>query len=189
MAAVICGVLLLLRWRGVCLTPMMRVHPLLRQARTVAVHLHALPSAGHHAKHRHKHTAAQAARKRVHPSTPATSPPQLTLLPLAAPAVTAHLAGMHSATKMLAGRITMLVQLLHRIQAGEVEAPHGLLRQLAGLVHSLPALDSSALHADYLRVRRAALLLACCAAVGLVCCLPVRVCASYCQSCQSCTAW
>jgi hypothetical protein len=119
------------------------------------------------------------------PTHPFSSLSQITLS-LAAPAVTAHLAGMHSATKMLAGRITMLVQLLHHIQAGEVEAPHGLLRQLAGLVHSLPALDSSALHADYLRVSGAALLLACCAAVGLVCCLPVRVCQS---SCRSCTAW
>jgi hypothetical protein len=93
-------------------------------------------------------------------------------MPAAVPTVTAHLAGMHSATKMLAGRITVLLQLLQRIRAGEVEAPHALLRQLAGLVHGLPALDSSALHADYLRVRPGpgglAAVLCCCAAAAAV---------------------
>jgi hypothetical protein len=59
---------------------------------------------------------------------------------------------MHSAIKMLAARISVLVQLLRRIQAGEVAAPHALLRQLSGLVHGLPALDSAPLHAGFLQV-------------------------------------
>jgi len=63
--------------------------------------------------------------------------------------LTAHLAGMHSAIKMLHSKIKNLTAYLHAVEKGEVPADQGLLRQVATLCNLLPAIDTAAFKADF----------------------------------------
>ncbi|GAB4821425.1 hypothetical protein N2152v2_008471 [Parachlorella kessleri] len=72
--------------------------------------------------------------------------------------LTAHLTSMHSAIKMLVSRIALLHQMLVKMQSGELPFDHGLVRQVAGLVQRLPAVDSLQFSQDYLTEYNEALL-------------------------------
>ncbi|KAL4439478.1 hypothetical protein ABPG77_008807 [Micractinium sp. CCAP 211/92] len=63
--------------------------------------------------------------------------------------LTAHMSSMHSAIKMLISRVALLHQLLLKMQSGELPFDHGLVRQAAGLIKRLPAIDSQQFGADY----------------------------------------
>ncbi|KAL4437304.1 hypothetical protein ABPG75_004443 [Micractinium tetrahymenae] len=63
--------------------------------------------------------------------------------------LTAHMSSMHSAIKMLISRVALLHQLLLKMQSGEVPFDHDLVRQAAGLIKRLPAIDSPQFGADY----------------------------------------
>eukprot|EP00878_Enallax_costatus_P025408 GHUV01027183.1.p1 GENE.GHUV01027183.1~~GHUV01027183.1.p1 ORF type:complete len:259 (+),score=53.43 GHUV01027183.1:163-939(+) len=56
--------------------------------------------------------------------------------------LTAHLAGLHSAIKMLAGKLTVIKQQLDLVAEGKAPFPHAMMRQINSLVCSLPALDN-----------------------------------------------
>ncbi|PSC73827.1 COP9 signalosome complex subunit 6a [Micractinium conductrix] len=63
--------------------------------------------------------------------------------------LTAHLSSMHSAIKMLITRVALLHQMLEKMQSGELPFDHELVRQAAGLIKRLPAVDSQQFGADY----------------------------------------
>eukprot|EP00887_Chlorella_sp_A99_P006064 scaffold22.g6064.t1 len=56
--------------------------------------------------------------------------------------LSAHLTSMHSAVTMLVSRVAILHKMLLMMQSGEVPFDHGLVRQAAGLINRLPAIDS-----------------------------------------------
>ncbi|KAF8059749.1 CSN6 [Scenedesmus sp. PABB004] len=64
--------------------------------------------------------------------------------------LTAHLAGLHSAVKMLAGKLAAIQAHLEDVAAGRAPFDHGLMRQVHSLVCGLPALDSAAFRKEYL---------------------------------------
>lgn len=69
--------------------------------------------------------------------------------------LTAHLTGLHSAIKMLCGKLAVVKEQMDGIAAavaaGDVsEYPHELVRQVNSLVSSLPALDNPAFKKEYL---------------------------------------
>ncbi|EFN52982.1 hypothetical protein CHLNCDRAFT_58697 [Chlorella variabilis] len=63
--------------------------------------------------------------------------------------LSAHMTSMHSAIKMLISRVELLHQLLLKMQSGEVPFDHQLVRQAAGLIKRLPAVDSQQFGQDY----------------------------------------
>lgn len=65
--------------------------------------------------------------------------------------LTAHLSGLHSAIKMLCGKLAVVKEHMDQIAAGDgSEFPHELVRQVNSLVSSLPALDNPAFKKEYL---------------------------------------
>ncbi|KAL4855882.1 COP9 signalosome complex subunit 6a [Chlorella vulgaris] len=63
--------------------------------------------------------------------------------------LTAHMTTLHSAIKMLIARISLLHQLLLKMQSGELPYDHELVRQASGLIKRLPAIDSQQFGQDY----------------------------------------
>ena len=85
-------------------------------------------------------------------------PPPTSLLlppppPCSLPAVSAHLTSLHSAVKMLVSRVAILHKLLLAMEAGAVPLDHALVRQAAGLISRLPAIDAPQFRESYLTVR------------------------------------
>eukprot|EP00879_Flechtneria_rotunda_P001616 GHRR01001776.1.p1 GENE.GHRR01001776.1~~GHRR01001776.1.p1 ORF type:complete len:320 (+),score=108.09 GHRR01001776.1:194-1153(+) len=62
----------------------------------------------------------------------------------------AHLAGLHSAIKMLSGKLGAIQQHLELVAQGKAPFHHAMLRQVNSLVSSLPALDNPQFRRDYL---------------------------------------
>eukprot|EP00775_Hariotina_reticulata_P006236 gene6236-6473_t len=70
--------------------------------------------------------------------------------------VTAHLMGLHSAIKMLVGKLGVIKQQLDQLafegssSLGDGPFPHAIMRQIGSLVSSLPALDNTSFRKEYL---------------------------------------
>lgn len=62
----------------------------------------------------------------------------------------AHLQGVHSAVRMLSGRVGAILQHIKDMEAGKVPMNHSLLRQVASLVQQLPTMDSAQFREDFL---------------------------------------
>jgi len=72
--------------------------------------------------------------------------------------LTAHLMGVHNAIKMLHNKIKVIVIFLEASRKGEIKPDHGLLRQIAGLVNLLPAIDTNAFKEEFFNEYNDALL-------------------------------
>ncbi|OEL30668.1 COP9 signalosome complex subunit 6a [Dichanthelium oligosanthes] len=64
--------------------------------------------------------------------------------------VAAHLTGIHSAIKMLNGRVRVIHQYLVAMQKGDIPVDNSLLRQVSSLVRRLPAMESQKFQDDFL---------------------------------------
>eukprot|EP00210_Caulerpa_lentillifera_P005668 g5420.t1 len=63
----------------------------------------------------------------------------------------AHLGGIYSAVKMLKDRLTVLYCLMDKMESGEVEMDHGLMREIAGLARRVPFLDTDDFQKSFLK--------------------------------------
>ncbi|CAN6478053.1 unnamed protein product [Victoria cruziana] len=70
----------------------------------------------------------------------------------AATQLAAHLTGIHSAIKMLNGRVRILHHFLVAMQKGEIPYESSLLRQVSSLLRRLPAIESDKFQDDFLMV-------------------------------------
>jgi len=68
-----------------------------------------------------------------------------------ASAFSQHLNGMHTAINMLTERIEIISRYVAAVQAGTVPFDHALLRQVKALCARLPALDSDAFRAEFVK--------------------------------------
>ncbi|XP_031491248.1 COP9 signalosome complex subunit 6a-like [Nymphaea colorata] len=68
----------------------------------------------------------------------------------AATQLAAHLTGIHSAIKMLNGRVRILHHFLVAMQKGEIPYENSLLRQVSSLLRRLPAIESEKFQDDFL---------------------------------------
>ncbi|CAN6478052.1 unnamed protein product [Victoria cruziana] len=68
----------------------------------------------------------------------------------AATQLAAHLTGIHSAIKMLNGRVRILHHFLVAMQKGEIPYESSLLRQVSSLLRRLPAIESDKFQDDFL---------------------------------------
>lgn len=78
----------------------------------------------------------------------------------AAARLQAHLAGIHSAVKMLGSRVKVLVQYLADVKKGNVQPTPAAMRQIASLCQRLPALDTKSFQHEHMAEFNDALLLA-----------------------------
>ncbi|KAF3796857.1 COP9 signalosome complex subunit 6a [Nymphaea thermarum] len=76
----------------------------------------------------------------------------------AATQLAAHLTGIHSAIKMLNGRVRILHHFLVAMQKGEIQYENSLLRQVSSLLRRLPAIESEKFQDDFLMVHASAYL-------------------------------
>lgn len=65
----------------------------------------------------------------------------------------AHLGGIYSAVKMLKDRLTVLYSVMDKMEKGEIEMDHGLMREIAGLARRVPFLDTDDFQKSFLKVR------------------------------------
>jgi len=72
--------------------------------------------------------------------------------------LTAHLMGVHNAIKMLHNKIKVLILFLEASRKGDIKPDYGLLRQIAGLVNLLPAIDTAAFKEEFFNEYNDALL-------------------------------
>ncbi|KAL9444833.1 hypothetical protein AB3S75_017923 [Citrus x aurantiifolia] len=78
----------------------------------------------------------------------------------AATQLAAHLTGIHSAIKMLNGRIRVLHHYLVAMQKGDIPCEDSLLRQVPSLLRRLPAIESEKFQDDFLMEYNDTLLIA-----------------------------
>lgn len=67
-------------------------------------------------------------------------------------AVSAHLVGMHSAMKMLVGRLGVLCSVLQKMDSGEIPFDHDLVRKISSLTNRLPVMDGGSFPENFLTV-------------------------------------
>lgn len=66
--------------------------------------------------------------------------------------VSAHLVGMHSAMKMLVGRLGVLCATLQKMESGVIPFDHDLMRKIASLTNRLPIMDGGEFPENFLTV-------------------------------------
>ncbi|GMH44168.1 hypothetical protein BSKO_12102 [Bryopsis sp. KO-2023] len=64
--------------------------------------------------------------------------------------LTAHLVGMHSAMKMLIGRLGVLTSALEKMESGEVPFDHSLVREISSLINKLPVMDTGDFQSNFM---------------------------------------